>query len=343
MEENTQYDYNALKAEELREIGRSISIKNQRALKAEVIHQILGWEKKNFPKIAAYQERPLKKNTGRRANWSPSKQANSQPVPAPIPGAPRQAVKRKQPALFPGPIARAKRQKIAGRDVATGTGETETAGVKEDSRIDNDEDEYMFDDPVEETPARPKKLPMSRQHALPTIVQGFDEITAPKPPRLCLTSDAREPPLPTVPDSTNTTIDSYNTASPNDVSGGTGANKTATPEVLATRAQPEKMKKQMMEEEEARLHLLRPLSAYVDQKVSELFRVKHRTIKLPFDNDIPRGKKRAPMIRICGQRQMERMKEEAERDGIEIPVWKGGPWFPEQEPWPDMEDYVPYD
>jgi hypothetical protein len=343
MEENTQYDYNALKAEELREIGRSINIKNQRAVKAEVIHQILEWEKKNFPKIAAYQERPQKKNTGRRANWSPSKQANSQPAPAPIPGAPRQTVKRKQPALFPGPIARAKRQKTAERDVATGTGEIEMAGAEEDTRIDNDEDEDMTDDPVEETPARPKKVPSSLQRALPTSVEGGEEIAAPKPPRLCLTSDAREPPLPTVPDSNDTTTDSYNTASPKDVSGGIGANRTATPEVLATRAQPEKTKKQMKEEEEARLHLLRPLSAYVDQQISELFRVKHRTIKLPFDNDIPHGKKRAPMNQICGQRQMERMKEEAERDGIEIPVWKGGPWFPEQEPWPDMEDYVPYD
>jgi hypothetical protein len=342
MEENTPYDYNVLKAEELREIGRSINIKDQRAVKADIIREILEWERKNFPKIAACEERPLKKNTGRRANWSPSKQANSQPTLAPNLGVPRQTLKRKQPTLFPGPTVCAKRQKTAERRIAAGADEIETAKAEVYTRINNDEDEEMSDDPVEETSTRPKKVPTSRQCASPTIPERVEEFDAPKPPRLCVNSNAQEPPLPTVYDSTGTITENYNTASSNDISGETGA-KTTTSEELATRAEPEKTKKQMEEEEKARLHPLRPLSAYSDQKVSELFRVRRRTIKVPFDNDIPPGKQQAPMNQICGQRQMERMKEAAERDGIEIRVWKGGPWFPEQEPWLDMEDYVPYD
>jgi hypothetical protein len=174
---SAMYDYNNVNVEEQKEMLRAIGIFNFVKLKpnnnkkgfARVLEK---WDKENFLKVAAYEERPPKQDTGGRAKGKSSEQPKSKPAPpvATASDAPRQKRKRKEPS--PAPMSAlatsGKRQKAVEKDVPSGDGERARL-ESEDARIDNDEDEEMADAPDKQLPARPKKKPTIRKPASPVV------------------------------------------------------------------------------------------------------------------------------------------------------------------------------
>jgi hypothetical protein len=194
------YDYEDVDVKEQKEMLRAIGIFTFSKLKpnnkkgfARVLEK---WAKENFPKVAAYEERPPKQDTGRRAKGKSFEQLKSKPVPtaATASDAPRQKRKRKEPSPAPvsAPATRGKRQKTVEQDVSSGDGEKARL-ESEDARIDNDEDEEMADAPDKQLPARPKKKPTTRKPASCVVPRDDEVYTTREHPEVSLNLKARKP------------------------------------------------------------------------------------------------------------------------------------------------------
>jgi hypothetical protein len=189
------YNYENVRVDEQKEMLRAIGIFSFAKLKPNnqkgFARVLAKWDKENFPKVAAHEERPPKQDTGRRAK-SKSKPA---PPAATASDAPHQKRKRKEPLPAPAsvPTTRAKRQKTGEQDVMSGDGKI-ARFESEDARIDDDdEDEEMTDAPDKQLPARPKKQPTTRKPASPVTPRDGEGYTAPAPPEVSLNLKARKP------------------------------------------------------------------------------------------------------------------------------------------------------
>jgi hypothetical protein len=194
------YNYENVRVDEQKEMLRAIGIFSFAKLKPNnqkgFARVLAKWDKENFPKVAAHEERPPKQDTGRRAKSKSSEQSMSKPAPpaATASDAPRQKRKRKEPLPAPAsvPTTRAKRQKTVEEDVMSGDGEIARL-ESEDARIDNDEDGEMTDASDKQLPASPKKKLTIRKPAYPVVPRDDEGYTARELPEVSLNLKARKP------------------------------------------------------------------------------------------------------------------------------------------------------